>query len=326
MVVSQPQFIRGFHNLRPEHAGNVVTIGSFDGVHLGHQQLIKKVLAKSKELGVPSMAMIFEPQPHEYFARIENNDDRVPARLMRLGEKVQALFDQGIHRVLCLTFNHAFRSLSTSQFVDDVLVNAIGTRFLVIGDDFRFGSDRTGDFAALVAAGKINDFVVTDTQSLLIDEERVSSTRIRQLLENNCFDEAAKLLGKPYTVSGRVVKGNQIGRKLNAPTANVHLHRYRSPLAGVYAVETTLPTGEKVEGVANVGVRPTISGDGLQTFSKPILEVHLFDRDDNLYGQHIIVEFKHKMRDEKRFDSLDELTAQIKIDIALAREFFKRST
>ncbi len=308
------EFIRGLHNLRAEHHGNVVTIGSFDGVHLGHQAILQQVKKQAEELRLPSVAMIFEPQPHEFFA-----GDKAPARLMRLGEKVHALFDQGIDRVFCLPFNSALSQLSADDFIKKVLIDGLGTRYLVVGDDFRFGAGRAGDYSRLESAGEDNGFAVTDTQSFLIGGERVSSTRIRELLQQNDFTEAARLLGKPYTISGRVVKGNQLGRELGAPTANVHLHRYRSPLSGVFCVKVALSSGDHAQGVANVGVRPTLGGS-----AKPILEVHLFERNDDLYGQEIFVEFVHRLREEQRFDGLEQLKQQIQRDIKQARLFFSK--
>ncbi|MGH1485098.1 MAG: bifunctional riboflavin kinase/FAD synthetase [Cellvibrionaceae bacterium] len=314
MNVAAPkrEFIRGSHNLRTDHHGNVVTIGSFDGVHLGHQAILKQVQLQAEILGLPSAVMVFEPQPHEFFS-----GEKAPARLMRLKEKVKALFAEGVDRVFCLPFNEALSLQSANDFIDQVLVEGLGTQYLVVGDDFRFGAQRAGDYEHLEAAGQRHGFTVTDTKSFVIDGERVSSTRIRQLLEDNDFEAAARLLGKPYTISGKVVKGNQLGRELGAPTANVHLHRYRSPLAGVFAVEVGLPSKEVVTGVANVGVRPTLGGD-----EKPILEVHLFDRDDNLYDHDIVVEFKSKLREEQKFEGLHQLKTQIQQDIQQARLFF----
>ncbi|MGH1440968.1 MAG: bifunctional riboflavin kinase/FAD synthetase [Cellvibrionaceae bacterium] len=321
MKTSKREFIRGLHNLRSEHHGNVVTIGSFDGVHLGHQAILKQVLGQSGRLQLPSVAMIFEPQPHEFFA-----GDKAPPRLMRLGEKVQALFGEGIHRVFCLPFNASLSELSASDFIERVLVEGLGAKYLVIGDDFRFGAGRTGDYAQLVEAGRQHGFTVTDTQSFLIEQERVSSTRIRELLQLGQFEEASCLLGKAYTISGRVVKGNQLGRELGTPTANVHLHRYRSPLSGVFAVVTTLSSGALIEGVANVGVRPTLIAEGHAPIPKPILEVHLFDWQGDLYDQQIKVEFKCKLRDEKKFNGLAELQQQIAIDVQQAHDFFHHNS
>ena len=310
MTPHKREFLRGLHNIRPEHAGNVVTIGAFDGVHLGHQAILKQVVEKAEHHGLPALAMIFEPQPHEFFS-----GEKAPARLMRLGEKVEALFAQGIQRVFCLPFNMALSQLSADDFVRHILVEALGTRHLVVGDDFRFGSQRLGDYPLLCAAGEQYGFQVTDTITYLKENERVSSTKIREVLERADFDHVTELLGKPYTISGRVVKGQQLGRQLGVPTANVHLHRYRSPLSGVFAVLTTLPGGEVLPGVANVGVRPTVSGD-----HKPILEVHLFDRNDDLYGKKIAVEFKHKIREEQCFSGLEQLKENIQRDITHARK------
>ncbi|MEO0443337.1 MAG: bifunctional riboflavin kinase/FAD synthetase [Pseudomonadota bacterium] len=309
------ELIRGLYNVRSDHYGNAVTIGSFDGVHRGHQSILDQLKSQAESLSLHSLVMIFEPQPHEFFS-----GERAPARLMRLKEKVIALFEHGIDRVCCLPFNHKLSELSANDFVKQVLVDALGTKYLVIGDDFRFGARRLGDYAQLQTLGEQYGFDVSNTHSFLVEGKRVSSTLIRSLLEQNQFSKAAQLLGKPYTISGRVVVGKQLGRQLDAPTANVHLHRYRSPLSGVFAVRVKLPFGDFSEGVANVGVRPTLGGD-----AKPILEVHLFDRSDNLYGVDIVVEFKHKLREEQRFDGLDALKQQIQRDMAQAREFFQKT-
>jgi riboflavin kinase/FMN adenylyltransferase len=311
VATSKREFLRGLHNLRSEHRGNVVTIGAFDGVHLGHQAILRQVVDQAQRLGLPSLAMVFEPQPHEFFS-----GEKAPARLMRLGEKVEALFAAGIDRVFCLPFNRTLSQLSAEEFIQQVLIDGLGTCYLVVGDDFRFGRERKGDYGMLLAASVRNGFELTDTSTYIESSERVSSTRIREVLEAGLFAEAATLLGKAYTISGRVVKGRQLGRELGASTANVHLHRYRSPLSGVFVVKTLLDSGELLPGVANVGVRPTVSGD-----TKPILEVHLFDRNDDLYGQIITVEFVHKIREEKRFDSLDYLREQIQKDIQQARQW-----
>jgi len=304
-------FIRGLHNIRPEHHGNVVTIGAFDGVHLGHQAILQQVVEQAQERQLPSLVMIFEPQPHEFFS-----GEKAPARLMRLREKITALFDSGIDRVFCLPFTQWLSQLPADEFIQRILIEHLGTQSLVIGDDFQFGRQRQGNYALLKAAGETAGFAVTDTTTYLVDDQRVSSTRIREMLESAEFASIEALLGKPYTISGKVVKGQQLGRELGAPTANVHLHRYRSPLSGVFVVKTLLDSGELLPGVANVGVRPTVTGD-----SKPILEVHLFDRNDDLYGQIITVEFVHKIREEKRFDSVEYLRQQIQKDIQQARQW-----
>lgn len=308
------EFIRGLHRLEQRHYGCVATIGAFDGVHLGHQAILRQVIGKARELGVPSLVMVFEPQPHEYFSR-----ERAPARLTRLREKVKALFTAGVDRVLCLQFNSALRSLSAHDFVGRVLVQGLGIKHLVVGDDFRFGCDRSGDYAMLQSAGTQYGFTVSDTATCEFDGERISSTRIRQLLEKDQFELVETLLGRPFGVAGRVVHGLRLGRNLGAPTANVGLGRYRSPVQGVYAVEIDV-AGCRYSGAANVGVRPTLGGG-----HKPLLEVHIFDFSDTIYGQCINVIFRKKLRNEEKFDSLEALAAQIKTDIAKGREFFNLS-
>ena len=304
-------FIRGLHNLRPWHRGCVATIGSFDGVHLGHQAILRQLRQAANAHGLPSVVIVFEPQPHEFFS-----GDKAPARLMRLREKVQALFAAGVDRVLCLQFNQALRSLSAQAFIERILVQGLGIRHLVVGDDFRFGCDRSGDFALLQNAGQQWGFSVSDTCTLLLHGERVSSTRIRSLLEQGEFSAAEELLGRPYSISGRVTYGQQLGRKLGVPTANIHLRRYRSPLQGVFAVSLQL-ADRTYPGVANVGVRPTVSGS-----NKPILEVHLFDFAEAIYGSSVSVTFYRKLRDEQKFASLEALQTQLQIDIAQARNYF----
>lgn len=308
------EFIRGLHRLEQRHYGCVATIGAFDGVHLGHQAILRQVTDKARELGVPSLVMVFEPQPHEYFSR-----ERAPARLTRLREKVTALFAAGVDRVLCLQFNSRLRSMTAHAFVEQVLVNGLGVKHLVIGDDFRFGCDRSGDYALLQSAGETHGFTVSDTATCEFDGERISSTRIRQLLENDQFEQVEKLLGRPFSVTGRVVHGLRLGRSLGAPTANVGLGRYRSPVQGVYAVEVEV-AGQHYPGAANVGVRPTLGGG-----HKPLLEVHIFDFSNTLYGECIRVIFRSKLRNEEKFESLEALAAQIQKDIVKGREFFNLS-
>ncbi len=312
MNPAAPAFIRGLHNLRPWHRGCVATIGSFDGVHLGHRAILQQLQQVASAHQLPSVAIIFEPQPHEFFA-----GDKAPARLMRLREKVQALLAAGVSRVLCLQFNNALRSLPAEAFVEKVLIDGLGIKHLVVGDDFRFGCDRRGDFALLQAIGGQRGFSVTDTVTLEVAGERVSSTRIRQLLEQGDFAGAEQLLGKPYSINGRIAYGQQLGRKLGVPTANVHLRRYRSPLHGVFTVSVKFSDGSLYKGVANVGVRPTVTGD-----KKPLLEVHLFEFSRMAYGAMIDVTFHTKLRDEKKFNSLEELQIQLQTDIAQAQQFF----
>ena len=319
-VALKHELIRGLHNLRPRHRGCVATIGSFDGVHRGHQAIIEQLRQRAREHQVPSVAMIFEPQPHEFFS-----GERAPARLMRFKEKVLALFEAGVDRVLCLQFNETLRNLSGEAFVQRILLDGLGIKHLVVGDDFRFGCDRSGDYRLLKDAGAEAGFSVEDTATVEIRGARVSSTRIRAALEQGDFELAETLLGKPYRITGRVAPGRALGRQLGAPTANVRLHRFRSPLVGVYTVRVSatdgsaLATGRRrIDGVANVGFRPTVEGEGAQ----PLLEVNLFDFDGNLYGRELAVDFCHKLRDEEKFASLEILKAQIAEDICDAKAWF----
>jgi riboflavin kinase/FMN adenylyltransferase len=304
-------FIRGLHNLQSYNQRSVVTIGSFDGVHLGHQAILQQVKATAAMLGFPSVVMTFEPQPQEYFS-----GEKAPARLMRLREKIDALLELGIDRVVCLQFNRVLRNLTASEFIHQVLVEGLSIKHLIVGDDFRFGCDRSGDFKMLVEFGKSCDFDVQDTKTLEIDNERVSSTRVREFLQQADFGRASQLLGQPFSIKGRVVYGQQVGRKLGFPTANVQLNRYSAPLTGVYAVLVDID-GVRYQGAANVGVRPTV-GD----LVKPILEVHLLDFSGDLYGQRIEVEFMHKIRDETKFTTLDKLVETIRQDVKQIRAWF----
>ena len=308
---SKMTFIRDLQSLQSFNQRSVVTIGSFDGVHLGHQAILNQVKAVAAELGLPSVVMTFEPQPQEFFS-----GEKAPARLMRLREKVDALLDFGVDHVLCLQFNRELRNLTAMEFVQSVLVDGLGTKCLIVGDDFRFGCDRSGDFEMLLKMGETSDFTVQDTETLAVDGERVSSTLVRQILRQGNFDRAGQLLGKPFTIRGRVVYGQQLGRELGFPTANVQLNRYSAPLSGVYAVLVTID-GVVYQGAANVGLRPTV-GDLL----KPILEVHLLDFSGDLYGQRIEVEFVTKIRDEEKFTSLEKLVEGIQRDVKQIRAWF----
>ncbi|TAM46100.1 MAG: bifunctional riboflavin kinase/FAD synthetase [Gammaproteobacteria bacterium] len=306
------ELIRGLHNLRPHHRGCVATIGNFDGVHLGHQAVIGQLADKAQALHLPTLVMLFEPQPQEFFAR-----QKAPPRLMRLREKLQAMRRYAVDRVLCVRFDEAFAALEPEAFIRQVLVEGLGVKYLVVGDDFRFGHARRGDFAMLQAAGREHGFQVVNMHSLTIDGERVSSTRVRAALAAADLALAEKLLGRPYRMCGRVAHGDKIGRTLGVPTANIHLHRHSTPLRGVYAVEVFGLPDEPLAGVANIGTRPTVGG------TRTLLEVHVFDFDRDIYGEYVHVNFLQKLSDEKRFASLDELKAKIQQDIVDARAFFR---
>lgn len=304
------ELIRGLHNLRDKHKGCVATIGNFDGVHLGHQQVLAQVMQKGKELGLPTVVIIFEPQPREFFAGHD-----APPRLTRFDEKVRLLEAQGVDRVLCLTFNERLRSMTADQFVDELLLKGLAVQHFVVGDDFRFGCDRSGDYCMLKRSGRHYGFSVVNTETYDVDDERVSSSRIRRALQSNQLALAEKLLGRPYRVTGRVMHGQKLGRTIGVPTANVRMHRFPCPLTGVYAVTLT-GEGLQAEGVANVGMRPTVNG------TLPVLEAHLFDFDGDIYGQLLAVEFKAFIRPEQKFDGLEKLKQQIETDIREVREYF----
>jgi len=307
------KLVRGLHNFRAEHHGCVATIGNFDGVHLGHQAVLGQLSEKAAELCLPTTVIVFEPQPQEFFAP----HSAVP-RLTRFREKLKALLRFSVDRVVCLHFDRCLAAMPAREFIDQVLIEGLGVRYLVVGDDFRFGAKRQGNFAMLQEAGARHGFQVVNMHTFHIDGERVSSTRVREALARGDLNEAEKLLGRPYRMCGRVAHGDKRGRSIGFPTANIHLHRKATPVQGVYAVELFGLDVEPVEGVANVGTRPTV--DGTHT----LLEVHLFDFDQDIYGHHVHVDFLHKLRDECRFDSFDALKQQIERDVENARRYFSR--
>lgn len=305
------EFIRGLHNMRAQHRGCVATIGNFDGVHRGHQAIIAQLLTKAKALNLPSLVMVFEPQPREFFA-----PDQAPARLTTVREKSELLYELGVDRVMIIRFNRAFCSQSAQEFCQNVLLDGLGVKHLVVGDDFRFGSDRCGDFAFLQAFGAEHGFTVEDTESHLVNQVRVSSTRVRDALDASNFQQAEQLLGRPYGISGRVVHGDKIGRTIGVPTANVLLNRVASPLNGVFAVSIEGIGDRLLPAVANVGMRPTVNG------KQPRVEAHLLNFDQDIYGKRVHVLFHKKIRDEQKFNGLDELKHNIQLDIENAKAYF----
>ncbi|KLU16965.1 MULTISPECIES: bifunctional riboflavin kinase/FAD synthetase [Xenorhabdus] len=304
------ELIRGIHNIRARHHGCVLTIGNFDGVHRGHQALLKHLKQEGQRLGLPTMVMIFEPQPLEVFA-----PDKAPARLTRLRDKIKYLAQNGVDYLLCVKFDKHFAANSPEAFVSQLLVEKLGVKFLAIGDDFRFGKNRRGDFHYLQQAGKQYRFDVASTDSFCDSGLRISSTAIRQALQSDDLALAEILLGHPYSISGRVVHGKQLGRTIGFPTANLPLKRLVAPVLGVYAVDVHGLGNNPLPGVANIGNRPTVAGQGLQ------LEVHLIDTQMDLYGHHIDVVLRKKLRNEQRFASLDALKQQIANDVVAARNY-----
>ncbi|MCX7089221.1 MAG: bifunctional riboflavin kinase/FAD synthetase [Methylococcales bacterium] len=304
--------IRGLTHLEPLQQGCLLTIGNFDGVHLGHQAVIHKLAQHAKTLNLPVVVMIFEPQPLEYFLKAD-----APPRLMRLREKVSQFNRLPVNDLLVLKFNQHFANLEADAFIQHILLEKLNVKHLVVGDDFHFGKARRGNFALLQAAGLRYGFTVEDTCSTIVEGLRVSSTAIRQALASGDLAKVEQLLGRPYSICGRVIKGEQLGRTLGYPTANIQLSRKNSPLSGVFAVLMTGLNGRQIRGVANVGTRPTVTGE-----KNVILETHLFDFDDNCYGQAVEVHFMKKLRDEQHFASLNDLKAQIAKDAIAANAFF----
>ncbi|EEX50971.1 bifunctional riboflavin kinase/FMN adenylyltransferase [Pasteurella dagmatis] len=311
MDILAVRLIRGIHNLPLNLSGCALTIGNFDGVHLGHQAILKHLRKKANELNLPVIVMLFEPQPREYFT-----GEDIPARLMRLRDKLHALAKAGVDYVLCIRFNQYFAELSAEKFIEDWLVNKLRVRFLSIGDDFRFGAKRQGDFSLLQQAGERLGFQVENNRSYCFHNLRISSTAIREALANDDLSLASKMLGKPYSILGRVAHGNKLGRTIGFPTANIPLHRQVNPVKGVYVIKVRLKTGEMFHGVANIGNRPTING------IVQLLEAHLFDFQRDIYGQCIEIELCHKIRNEQKFASFDELKQQILKDVEFAKAFF----
>ena len=290
----------------------VLAIGNFDGLHLGHRALLDRLTAKGRELGLPASVMTFEPHPRELFS-----PEQAPARLTSLREKLRLLDANGVDRTYVLHFSRKLAALSAEEFVDQVLVRGLSVKHLIIGDDFRFGRGRAGDFAMLQQAGVEHNFGVEAMHTIDIDGERVSSSAVRETLAAGDLEHAARLLGRPYNISGRVVHGNKIGGRIGYPTANIQLKRKRVPLSGVFAVTVSGLDKRHLPGAASLGVRPTL-GEGL----KSVLEVHLLEFDRQIYGEHVTVHFLHKLRDEMKFASFDALSAQIARDVAATRDYF----
>ena len=286
---------------------STLTIGNFDGVHRGHRALIERVVAKGRELQVPSAVLTFEPHPREFFA-----PERAPARLTRLRDKLELLAASGIDRVHLIRFDARLAAMSAARFIEDILVGMLGVRWLLVGRDFRFGAQRQGDFAALERAAGPFGFALEAMPDVSFDGERVSSSGVRAALAAGDFGRAERLLGRPYTISGKVVPGARLGRELGFPTANIPLAQ-RPPLSGIYVVEVE----ELGRGVASIGRRPTVN-----PVPSPLLEVHLFDWDGDLYGRRLHVRFLRKLRDEAKYDDLAALREAIARDAAQAREYF----
>ena len=307
------ELVRGLHNVDRAARGCVLTIGTFDGIHRGHQEMIRVLRTIAATQRLPAALLSFEPTPREFFARATP-----PARLTRFREKYAALDHYGVQRFVCLRFDSALRSMSADEFISQVLVDALGARHIVVGHDFKFGRNMAGSVETLRAAGLAAGFAVTEVPPFEIDGERVSSSLIRAALEAGDIAHATRLLGRPYRMTGRVVEGAKLGRKLGFPTANLRPQRRATPLAGVFAVRVSGGGLQNAPGVASLGTRPAVNGKEL------LLEVHVFDFEGDLYRQHLHVDFIARLRDEVWFPDVDQLVQQMNLDAARAREILSR--
>ncbi len=295
-----------------------LTIGNFDGVHLGHQAILTRLVDSANRLGLAACVMTFEPHPREFFA-----PDQAPTRLTSLREKLELLAESKVDCVRVYRFSYDFAKISPEEFITRILNKELSTRWLLIGDDFRFGARRAGDFGLLQTLSTKNHFTVEKMQSITVNDQRISSTRVRQALASGDLNTAMQLLGRPYSISGRVTHGDKLGKKIGFPTANIQLKHNRPPLTGIFVVEvcgvSKLSPSIVYQGVASLGVRPTVQENG-----KPILEVYLFDFNQEIYGQYLKVSFLHKLRDEEKYIDLKTLIQQIEKDVVQAKSFFSK--
>jgi riboflavin kinase/FMN adenylyltransferase len=307
------ELVRGLHNISQRHRGCVLTVGNYDGVHLGHQHMIGVLKARAAELRCAATVLVFEPSSKEFI-----DPDGAPPRLTRWREKFLALAAQGVERLVTLRFDDCMRAMTPRSFIDALIVGKLGVRHMVVGDDFRYGSNAGGTIQSLRIAGAAHGFGVEQIAPFVFDGVRVSSTAVRERLELADYSGAARLLGHPYRMMGRVAPGRQLGRTLGFPTANLRLMRRKSPVWGILAVWVHGIAARRLPGVASLGTRPTVNG------IEPLLEVHVFDFSGDLYGRPIEVEFVAKLRDEVKFDSLDALVVQMKMDDAQARDLLSK--
>jgi riboflavin kinase/FMN adenylyltransferase len=303
------------HGSMPTGRGrHALTVGNFDGVHLGHRAMLGRVVEAAGALGATSCVLTFEPHPREFFA-----PQQAPARLTRLREKLELFAEAGIERTHVARFDAKLAALAAERFVDEVLADGLGAAWLLVGGDFRFGAKRGGDLALLARRAHERGFVLETMPEVTLGGERVSSSAVRSALDAGELRRAEKLLGRPYTMSGRVAHGTRLGRSIGFPTANIVLRR-RPPLSGIYVVEAELEeTHARLRGAASVGRRPTVHQD-----AAPLLEVHLLDFDGALYGRHLRVTFLEKLREERKYEGLPALRAAIERDVALCRDYFTR--
>jgi riboflavin kinase/FMN adenylyltransferase len=302
--------VRVFRGLPPSASAPVaLTIGTFDGIHRGHQAMLSRLVEAADDLALAPAVLTFDPYPREFFAR-----ESAPPRLSSLRTKIERFAAHGVEHVYIARFNAALAGMTPGEFVADVLVRRLGARWVLVGEDFRFGKGRAGDLATLRAAAA--SFSVETMRTVNVEGKRASSTAIRAALAEGDIEHANALLGRPFAIAGRVAHGQKLGRSLGFPTANIAI-RYKPPFTGVFAVRIHGLGGTPRAGVASLGIRPTVRAE-----PRPLLEVFVFDFDESIYGRHVSVEFLHKLRDEARFPGLDALTRQIRADVAQARDYF----
>ncbi|MDF3036368.1 MAG: bifunctional riboflavin kinase/FAD synthetase [Paucimonas sp.] len=310
---------RGLPNAE-SRAPCALAIGNFDGVHRGHQALLARVREAALRLKVEAAVMTFEPHPREYFAQLAGDLSKAPTRIANLRDKLQSLSNAGIDRVIVEHFNAHFAALSPQEFIENILVQGLHAKWLIVGDDFRFGAKRAGDIAMLREAGKRHDFEVETLETVTIGDTRISSSAVRHALAAGDFAQARRLLGHPFSISGHVVHGKKLGRSIGFPTLNLRVAHKRPALSGIFVVQVHGLDSKPLPGVASLGVRPTLEDSG-----RVLLETYLFDFDRQTYGEVIRVEFLKKLRDEEKYVDLPTLTAAIARDVEHARAYFKES-
>ncbi len=296
-----------------------LTIGNFDGVHRGHRALLARVREAASRLGIETAVMTFEPHPREYFAQQAGDATRAPHRIANLRDKLQALQGCGIDRVIVEHFNTSFASQAPQRFIEEVLVDGLHVKWLIVGDDFRFGAKRAGDFRMLAEAGQRFGFEVVALPAVMHRETRISSSAVRNALHAGDFAHAEELLGHPYAISGHVQHGRKLGRTIGFPTLNLKIAHKRPAVSGIFVVQVHGLAEHPLPAVASLGVRPTVEDNG-----RVLLEAHIFDYAGDCYGRLVRVEFLQKLRDEEKYDTLDALTQAIDNDACAAREFFAR--
>ena len=318
---------RGFHHPQLAQAC-ALTIGNFDGVHRGHQAMLALLNNEARHRGVPSCVMTFEPHPRDFFAQQHQQPELAPARIATLRDKLLELHDCGVDQCVVLPFNQAFAAQQPQDFINQVLVQGLGVKYVLVGDDFRFGAKRTGDYAMLDAAGAAQGFDVARMNSYEVRGLRVSSSAVREAMGRGAMQEVAQLLGRPYAISGHVVHGRKLGRELNCRTLNLRFSHWKPAASGIFVVQVHGLTPQPLAGVANLGIRPSLDPQDVNG-GRVLLETHCLDWPDSLgldggYGKLIRVELLHKLHDELTYDSLEALQQGIAQDCIDARQWFQK--